>query len=37
MTTATDLLKWKPYSEEALIEAMLGKGNIVLVDFTADW
>ena len=37
MTTATDLLKWKPYSEEALAEAMSGEGNIVLVDFTADW
>ncbi len=38
MATATDHLKWKPYSEEALAEAMSGpEPNIVLVDFTADW
>lgn len=38
MATATNHLNWKPYSEEALAEALSGpEPNIVMVDFTADW
>ena len=36
MATAEDHLKWKPYSEETLAQKMK-EGNIVMVDFTADW
>jgi thiol:disulfide interchange protein len=36
MATAEDHLDWKPYSEETLAQKMK-EGNIVMVDFTADW
>jgi suppressor for copper-sensitivity B len=37
MAAGLSHLKWRPYSEDTLAEAMLEEGNIVMVDFTADW